>query len=153
MCHLPSLLGKWKMLKYGNGSTEVKRLVPRLFLFGRGAQPIHERSACPCLVLSWFMRLSKGWLSPSKVRKWEEKSWEWHLSSNLETGSWDLVLQRASLSCHLHVTVSGQTQPKKSVSIPAVVSRFAPLSPLQMPPRTFCPGAGYSPQQSSLGRN
>jgi len=43
--------------------------------------------AYPCVVFSWFTRLVKGWLSPSEVRKWEEKPWEPHLTSDRETGS------------------------------------------------------------------
>ena len=121
---------RMKTLKYGNGttktkvrngSTEVKRLLPRLFLCGWGTPPRQERSGNPVCVywFTWLQWTSQGLTvsqqSTEVRRKWEENPWDWesYLPSDLETGSWDLGLQQASpSSCHLHATLSGQTQPK-----------------------------------------
>ena len=65
---------KYEKTKVRNGSTEV---IPRLFLCGRGAPPIQERSDKPvCLDLSWFTRLqctSQGLTLPAKYGS-EKKS-------------------------------------------------------------------------------
>ena len=98
---------KWK---YENESAERKygSEVPRLFLCGRGTPPIQEGFGTPVRVYLFpgLRATNQGLTLPAKYgsqKKVRRKACEPYLTSDLETGSWDLGVQRASLSsCHHH---------------------------------------------------